>query len=82
MGRRTRGRLRSRPSTRRRSFHQCEIPPEVLQTIRAAEQGGEICRVHKHDVAVPLLRPVAAKMPTASSVYLSKSVSKMPMYWK
>ena len=29
-----------------------------------------------------VLRPVAAKIATASSVYLSKSVSKMPMYWK
>jgi len=28
--------------TQRRSFHQGEIPPEVLQTLRASEERGEI----------------------------------------
>src|SRR5580700_3742963 len=40
---------------RRRLFHQCQIPPEVRQTVRAAEQGGEIRRVDEHDVAGALL---------------------------
>ena len=29
-----------------------------------------------------VVMPVALNSATASSVYLSKSVSKMPMYWK
>src|ERR1700730_10469900 len=41
--------------TQRRLFHQCEITPEVHQTVRAAEQGGEIRRIHEHDVAGALL---------------------------
>ena len=39
----------------RRIFHKCQIPPEVCQTVRAAEQGGEVRRVHEHDVAGALL---------------------------
>ncbi len=30
-----------------RSFHQGKIPPEVSQTVRAAEECGDIGRVHK-----------------------------------
>src|SRR6266481_1100779 len=37
----------------RRSFHQGEIPPEVLQTLRATEERGEI--VHEYDVSSALL---------------------------
>src|SRR3984893_8937187 len=36
-------------------FHQCEIPPEVHQTVRATEEGGEIRRIHEHDVCSALL---------------------------
>src|SRR3977135_1721719 len=39
----------------RRSFHQGKIPPEVLQTVRATEECGEIRRVHEHDVSGALL---------------------------
>ena len=39
----------------RRLFHQCEIAPEVRQTVCATEQGGEIRRIHEHDVAGALL---------------------------
>ena len=38
-----------------RSFHQGEIPPEVHQTVSAAEERGEVCRVHEHDVSDALL---------------------------
>ena len=38
-----------------RLLHHCQIPPEVRQTVRAAEQGGEVRRVHQHDVAGALL---------------------------
>ena len=37
------------------SFHQGEIPPEIFQTIRAAEERGEVGQVHEHDVSGPLL---------------------------
>src|SRR5436190_15253177 len=39
----------------RRSFHQGKIAPEVLQTVRATEECGEIRRVHEHDVSSALL---------------------------
>src|SRR5580700_6019729 len=33
------------------SFHQREISPEVLETFRAAEECGEVRRVHEHDIS-------------------------------
>jgi hypothetical protein len=37
----------------RRSFHQGKIAPEVLQTVRATEECGEIRRVHEHGPRQP-----------------------------
>jgi hypothetical protein len=36
-------------------IHQGEIPPEVLKTIRTAEERGEVRRVHEDDIAGSLL---------------------------
>ena len=51
------GSSRSAPCSRsyRPSFHQGKIPPEVLQTVRATEECGEIRGVHEHDVSGALL---------------------------
>jgi hypothetical protein len=37
-----------------RSLHRCEVVPQVLQTVRATEQGGEVGGVDERDVARPL----------------------------
>jgi hypothetical protein len=37
------------------SPHRCEIPPEILQTLGAAEKRGEIGRVDQDDVSGSLL---------------------------
>src|SRR4029078_6204004 len=42
-------------SWRRRSFHQGQISPKVLQTVRAAEKRGEVRSVHEDEVATALL---------------------------
>src|SRR5580704_7683579 len=51
----TRASFRSTAATNRRSLHRREIPPERLETLRAAKECGEIGGIDQNDVSGPLI---------------------------